>query len=349
VSQISPPIRIVILAAVAFLAAYMLVLRPKDEPVPAAPETAPNVQTGEPAVSEPGKVAEAAQQAADAANAQLQAQESIDGVEAGESAAATGATTKDGKAGASGKGGAAAIPADLKGVPAPVAKAIGKEKTLVLLFWNDRAADDRAVRSQLREVDRWDGRVLVHAAPIKSISRYGRITRGADVEQSPTVVVVDTELRAERVVGYVDTTTIDQMVVDALRNSDGLFKVAYLREVNQVCAKYSSALWALPDAESRRDVSELVTTWRTKFGRFAGDFNAVKAPKKWRGFERASVRDLRAAQGIYGEASAYLGANPSIARIIGASDRFDSRLNAIERRFNRRMDDEHVLSCGSSA
>jgi hypothetical protein len=348
VSQISPPIRIVIIAAVAFLAAYMLVLRPKDEAVPAAPEPAPNVQTGEPAVSEPGKVAEAAQQAADAANAQLQAQESIDGVDAGESAAAAGTKTKNGEA-ASGKAGVAAIPADLKGVPTPVAKAIGKEKTLVLLFWNDRAADDRAVRSALRDVNRWDGRVFVHAAPIKSISKYGRITRGADVEQSPTVVVVDTELRAERAVGYVDTATIDQLVVDAFRNSDGLFTDAYLREINQVCTKYSSALWALPDAESTRDVSATVTTWRGKWSRFIGDFKGVKAPKKWRGFERASVRDLSAAGSIYGQVDTYLGANPSVARIVAASDRFDPRLNQIERRFNRRMDGEHVLSCGSHA
>ena len=59
-SQISPPIRIVLVLAVATAALYMLFLRPKsDVAPPAAP--APNVQTSAPAVSKPGKAAEAAQ------------------------------------------------------------------------------------------------------------------------------------------------------------------------------------------------------------------------------------------------------------------------------------------------
>ena len=46
VSQISPPIRIVLIAVVGLLAAWMLFLRPKTEPTPAptpAPATAPGV------------------------------------------------------------------------------------------------------------------------------------------------------------------------------------------------------------------------------------------------------------------------------------------------------------------
>ena len=90
-SQISPPIRILVVLAVAVTGVYMLFLRPKTEEVPPA-EPAPNVQTAEPAVSEPGKVAEAAQGAVEASNDQLSAQESVDGVDAGESAAGTAGT-----------------------------------------------------------------------------------------------------------------------------------------------------------------------------------------------------------------------------------------------------------------
>jgi hypothetical protein len=309
---------------------------------------APNVQTAEPAVSEPGKVAEAAQDAVNAADAQLQAQESIDGVDAGESAAGTATGTT--KAGETGNGAAATVPADLKGVPKPVTKAIGKQQVLVLLFWNDRSADDRAVRSALRKVDRWDGRVAVHAAPIKTISKYGRVSRGADVEQSPTVVVVDPELRAETVVGYVDATTIDQMVVDAFRNSDGgLFKDPYLRQINQVCGKSTSALWAMPDPDTGREASAYITTGRGKWRRFERDFKAVKAPKKWRSFRQAAVRDHAAAAGIYADLDAYLGANPSAIRIVTGLVRYAPRLDDVARGYNRRMDDEHVLSCGSDA
>ncbi len=83
VSQISPPIRIVLVLAVAVLGLYMLFLRPKEEVIP--PADAPVSTQG--AVSEPGKVKEAAQGAVEAANGQLAQQESVDGVQAGEAAA----------------------------------------------------------------------------------------------------------------------------------------------------------------------------------------------------------------------------------------------------------------------
>jgi len=348
VSQISPPIRIVLICAVALTAAYMLFLRPKDEVVPAPPTPAPNVQTAEPAVSGPGQAAEAAQGAVDATNSHLQAQEGVDGVDAGESAAATGTA---GAAGTTAQGGTAVtIPTDLEGVPAPIAKAIGKQQVVVLLFWNAKSADDRAVRTELRRVDGWGGRVYKHAAPITSISKYGRITRGADVEQSPTVVVVDPELRADTLVGYVDAATIDQTVVDAMRNSTGLFTDAYLREINQVCVRYNNA-WATP-APAPTNGSELssgVTTGRAKWARFERDFKAVDAPKRWRTFDRAAVRDHAAAATVYADLDAYLGANPSVARVQAGAARFGPRLERIERRYDRRMDAEYVLSCGSDA
>jgi hypothetical protein len=89
----------------------------------------------------------------------------------------------------------------------------------VLLFWTPRAADDRAVRAELRGADRHEGDVVVHAAPMKRFARFQSVTRGARVEQSPTVVVVDRDRKAETLVGYVDRVSIDQAVTDALRNS----------------------------------------------------------------------------------------------------------------------------------
>ena len=68
-------------------------------------------------------------------------------------------------------------------------------------------------------VDRHGGKVVVHAAPMQRFGRYQQITRGATVAQSPTVVVVDRERKAETLVGYVDHVSIDQLVDDALRTS----------------------------------------------------------------------------------------------------------------------------------
>ncbi len=342
-SQISPPIRIVLVAAIGLMAAYMLFMRPKDEVVPPPPAPAPNVATSEPAVSSPGKVAEAAQGAADATNQHLQEV-------GGETGAAAGTGTGTAGNGAIAQGGAqAAAPADVKGVPAPVAKAIGEQDVLVLLFWNEKSADDRAVRQELRKVDDWDGRVYKQAAPIKSISRYGRITRGADVEQSPTVVVVDPELRADSLVGFVDATTIEQAVVDGMRNSTGLYKHVYMREINEVCARYANAVFAEPDNVTRSEYAQQLTRSKARWKRFGPDFKAIEASNRFRALRRATVRDHAALSAVYADWTAYLGPRPTASRVVSGAARFGPREREIVKRYDERMDDANALSCGSQA
>ena len=345
VSQISPPIRILLVCAVAFMAAYMLFLRPKPVEVEPAAEPAPNVQTTDPAVSQPGQIAESAQGAADAANAQTQAQESVDGVDAGESAAAgTAPGTTSVQPGAADV--PAIDPADLVGLPKPVRRAVEDRKTLVLLFWNPKSADDREVRRELRKVDDWNGRVAVQAAPIRTISRYGRITRGADVEQSPTVVVVDSQLRAETLVGYVDRVTIDQMVADALRNSGGLLTDTYLRKINNVCASFSNRVFAVPDPSNGAQYAAYMDRATVASRAFAADFAAVPAPRKHRALKRATVRDNAALTALYADVAVALGSNPSSAKAASVASRFSGRERALARRYNARMDAQNVIACG---
>ena len=98
-------------------------------------------------------------------------------------------------------------------------RALGDKKVVVLLFWSPKAAEDKAVRRSLTGIDRHKGKVLAHATHVRKIAAYGQITRAADVEQSPTIVVVDSDRKVETLVGYVDRVTINQAVTDALRNS----------------------------------------------------------------------------------------------------------------------------------
>src|SRR5204863_3924484 len=101
-----------------------------------------------------------------AADGQLAQQQSVDGVDAGETAAGTqSATSKSSSAQAA----AARTKTDVAGLPKPVAKAIRKGQVLVLLFWNGKSADDKAVHQALARVDRWDGRVSVQSASINKI------------------------------------------------------------------------------------------------------------------------------------------------------------------------------------
>ena len=351
-SQISPPIRILLLVAVAFMGVYMLFMRPKEEVVPPA-EPAPNTQTSEPAVSEPGKVAEAAQGAVEAANGQLQQQQSVDGVDTGEAAAGTAAATKT--APKTGEAAAAAAGVDLNGIPKPIAKAIRKDKTLVLLFWNGKSADDKAVHKALAKVNRWDGRVYVGSAPIKKISKYGRITRGVDVEQSPTIVVADNQMRAETLVGYVDATTIDQAVVDAFRNTDGLFTDAYLKQVDATCVHHGNVIAAIPtgfaNATSvsgvKKDLDARLNRFDRKVRAFIADLKAIKAPKKWAAFERASVADLTVIANATSNASTSITTSSGPAAMLAAADRFDQATNTSNKKLNKRFDGEGLFRCGS--
>ena len=214
-SQISPPLRIALIAAVAFLAVWMVALRPSGEEPAAETSPAPagNVATGAPAQSAPGTAVQSAQNAAAATEGAAAAR-------AGEAAPATAAA---GTAAQAGSTQAAPVEAgDPKaakesGLPTPVLRAIADEKVMVLLFWNPRAADDRAVRREVRALPSHRGRVFTHVANIKNVSRYASITRGVNLAQSPTTVVVDAKLGATPLVGFADRAEIDQVVSDALR------------------------------------------------------------------------------------------------------------------------------------
>jgi hypothetical protein len=353
VSQISPPIRILLVCAVGFLGAYMLFLRPKEETIPPA-EPAPNTQTSEPAVSSPGKAAEAAQKAVDASDSQLSQEQSVDGVDAGETGATTKAGTKTTPS-QSPEAAAAAAGVDLNGIPKPIAKAIRKNKVLVLLFWNGKSADDKAVHKALAGVHRWRGRVAVESVSIKKISRYGGIARGVDVEQSPTVVVADTKLRAETLVGYVDTRTIDQAVVDALRSSGGLFTDAYLKKVDATCVHHGNVLAAIPtgfsNATSVSGVQKDLDARLNRFDRdvrtFISDFNGIKAPKRWAAFKRASVADLNVIAAGTSQVSASLTAKSGPAAMLAAGRRFEGATTATNKQLNERFDREGLFRCGS--
>lgn len=227
-SQISPPIRILLVGVLAFFAAWMLFLRPGGEA--AAPTSTPAVATdpavaagGEAAQTAPGQAVEAANDAAASADARAQ---DLTGEVAGQpsdtASAGTATGTQLDQAAKPGKIDRKALAK--AGLPMPVLRSIADHKVVVLLFQNPKAADDRAVARQLDRVVDYHGskiskRVMIQTASIKDIARYGQITRGVNVTQSPTLVVIDRKLRADALVGFVDHLTIDQVIRDALRSS----------------------------------------------------------------------------------------------------------------------------------
>ncbi len=100
--------------------------------------------------------------------------------------------------------------------PAAVRAAMASGKVVVLLFWNQRASDDRRVRDELAHVSSHGGRALIVAAPIRQVSLFSASIRGIQVLQSPTILVVDHSRKARTLVGFTDRAEIGQSVDEAL-------------------------------------------------------------------------------------------------------------------------------------
>jgi hypothetical protein len=252
VSQISPPVRILLIGAVVFLAAWFTILRPKAEEVPplttaaATPIPATTPQTGL------GKAVDAAKKAA--------------GQTATENAPATAPATTTTPAPKAEAPAAIAIPADaLAKLPKDVASALQARKVLVLAVvgddatpWSPMADDDRYVRNALRKVNRYKGQVLIKQVPAGKLSTYGSLVNDLDVKQTPSVVVIDRDLKGRVLTGYVDRVSINQVIADARRDSiNPNIKGEFERNANAVCAQFDTRAqrWSLPTVRGKRPLT----------------------------------------------------------------------------------------------
>ena len=179
----------------------------------------------------------------------------------------------------------------LKRLPKDVRGAVKNRKVFVMLFYNNRSYDDRAVRRELSKVDRFGGQVFVDAHWIKSVGRYQAITGGIDVDQSPTVVVADRNLKADTLVGYVDHQTIDQLVVDALRASGGsLIKQRYFRKLDLMCSGAQAKIAALPQPTSTATIPPYLEGVNNIAIEMFNTTRVMKPPSRYKKFHKNFTR-----------------------------------------------------------
>ena len=319
-SQISPPIRILLVAVIGLVAVYMLFLKPKTEeaaPAAAAPAvtTVPAKDPGATTASGPGAtVQKAVTDTTDAsARSKVAAGEDPGGPAPEDST--TGTTPATGAAASGETAGAPPVTkAALARLPKDVRGAVRRNKVLVLLFYNNRSADDRAVRRALGRVDRRGGQVFVDAHWIKSVSRYQAITRGVDVAQSPTIVVADRNRKAESLVGYVNAPTINQAVVDALRASGGsLIRDPYFRKLDRICMSVEQQAKGLPQPTSAATVPAFLAGAHALSVEADARAAAVKAPKRRATFGKRFNRANAAATALLADAMKSAKAKPAAA------------------------------------
>ena len=256
--------RILLVGAVVFLAAWFTLLRPKAAEVPPPTTTTPTTTTATaPPATKP-------------------------------KAAAT--TAPDAK-----PADAAAIPAEaLAKLPSDVARALEARKVLVLGViadgakpWRPLADDDRYVRNALRKVNRYDGSVFVKTVPLAKLSGYGSLVNDLNVKQTPSVVVIDRNLKGHVLTGFVDRVAINQVIADARADSiSPNISDDYLRWANELCGNYESRVnrWSAPtipgtkaEVASMKRLSKIVRDYRHGIARKA-------APAEWRALKSHWVR-----------------------------------------------------------
>jgi hypothetical protein len=356
-SQISPPIRILLVCAVAFLAAWMLFLRPSsDAGTPAsdtpAATTPPVEAGGDEAESLAGKAVEKANEATAAQDARAEelaggagetaaTPETSGGATAAAPATATATVTKTGAPAT------VELPGkeELATVPADVRRAFVTRQIVVLGVVAPTGADDRSVRKALKKVDKLHGRVFVKTVPVKRISRYGTITRGADLTQTPSVVVVDFGFKATTLAGWVDAPTIDQAVVDGIRASGALYPDAYLRQVAQACTHLFPDVQLILEPTSASDVKRMIGKTGVQLGQFKRELASLSTPKKWGAFSKATQADVATMASTLAAAQASLGSQPTLARFAAADKRYTPALTRASKRLGKRFDSHDVIGC----
>jgi hypothetical protein len=286
--------RILLAGAVVFLAVWFTLLRPKSAEVPAATTTPPagNVNTGKAAESGAGKIVEKAKTAATEAEgaAKAAAGESADATKTTPGTATT--TSPDAKADPV----AGVSPEQLAKLPKDVATAVTGHKVMVFAVlgdkgkhWRPMADDDRYVRNTLKQVNRYGGDVFVKQVPLAKIGSYGTIMNDLNVNQTPSVVVVDTKLKANVIDGYLDRVSINQAIADARADSiSPLITDSYLRSANKICANadVSFKRWSNPTVHGRRASLAAPKRYLFEVRSYHAAVRNLAAPKRWRGLRK---------------------------------------------------------------
>jgi hypothetical protein len=332
VSQISPPVRILLIGAVVFLAAWFTLLRPKTAEVPplttstttTTPVTTATPQTGL------GKAVDAAKKAAGQPAATATAAPST--ASKADPKAQTPAVT--------------AIPAAaLAKLPKDVATALEKRHVLVLAVladgakpWRPLADDERYVRDAVRKVNRYDGQVLVKQVPAGKLSTYGSLVNDLDVNQTPSIVVIDRNLKGRVLTGYVDRIAINQVISDAHRaGTEPDISNEYLRQVNAFCGHYNlrADRWSFPTVRGKKPLTASYRRAVSQIRQYRRALVRMKTPASYRPLKKQMLKVLATAER---RAEALVKASKTSTRAddLKADAVFSSRDSAkLDRMFNR--------------
>lgn len=341
-SQISPPMRILLAGAVVFLAAWMLFLKPGgDTETAAAPATPAATPAG--AASDPDgpKAGTGIGRAVQSANGAAKTSDAANAAAGSETAPSTSRSTAPTAGKPQTSPATPSKPADpeLAKLPTWVQDNIDK-KVVAILFFNGRAADDRRTRAALEDSYRAHGRVVARAVPIGRISRYGAVARGVDVQQSPTLMIIDRDRHADALVGFSSRETIDQAIIDGLLATDNpANRVGYLQRMQAHCQAIGDSaslhpFTAATPKELRRNAAAnlgVLTTAKRDLGRAKAPAAYKALGRKTRSYlaSEIAVANRVKSTGVRGGQVDAIAVNRAVASNDKLQDRALLELNAV--------------------
>jgi hypothetical protein len=207
------------------------------------------------------KSAEASGEAPRATNSATPSSSSSSSKSGGASSSRTGTS-------ATGHGGSAAANASQSSSPqaAAIESELAHGKIAVLLFWDPKASVDQRVRSELHAISRRSGQVAVHVALPLQVSSFGGLTRGVQVLQTPTLLIINPKREVTTITGLTDARSIQQEIGNAAHGAgrvqapqfsawlQGSARGHYIAKANQECSALKS-----PQIESGSLKSEIVS------------------------------------------------------------------------------------------
>ncbi|HTR89024.1 MAG TPA: hypothetical protein VMG62_02820 [Solirubrobacteraceae bacterium] len=97
-----------------------------------------------------------------------------------------------------------------------VERELAQHRVVLILFWNPKGAEDRAVRAQLPKVaHNLAARVAIHYSLPHAVTQYGKFTNAIQVNQTPTVLLVNPRGQASTLTGFLDAYAIEQAVAQS--------------------------------------------------------------------------------------------------------------------------------------
>ncbi len=89
----------------------------------------------------------------------------------------------------------------------------------MLLFWNPKGTDDVTVQRAVQQVRKLDGssrqHVVVQEASANAVASYGSVTRGVQVDATPTIFIINPHRQALVLTGVQDVFSIQQAIAEA--------------------------------------------------------------------------------------------------------------------------------------